>query len=72
MIDDSLDPSKILLINPISNCSYPGIIDVQHEEMWWNGNIHESVESYGAPKKLGFILSECYRKQFGINIENDD
>ena len=61
---------KILLINPISNCSYPGIIDVQHEEMWWNGNIHESVESYGAPKKLGFILSECYRKQFGINTVN--
>ena len=38
--------------------------------MWWNGNIHESVESYGAPKKLGFILSECYRKQFGINTVN--
>lgn len=61
---------KILLINPISNCSYPGIIDVQHEEMWWNGIIHSSVESYGSPKKLGFILSECYKKQYDVKTLN--
>ena len=61
---------KIILINPISNCSYPGIIDVQHEEMWWDGVIHSSVEAYGNPKKLGFILSECYRKQYGIKTLN--
>lgn len=62
--------SKIVIINPISNCSYPGIIDVQHEEMWWDGAIHESVESYGTPKKLGFILSECYKRQYGIKTIN--
>jgi len=61
---------KIIVINPISNCSYPGVIDVQHEEMWWNGIIHDSVESYGNPKKLGYILSECYRKQYGIKTVN--
>ena len=61
---------KIVIINPISNCSYPGIIDVQHEEMWWDGAIHESVESYGTPKKLGFILSECYKRQYGIKTIN--
>ncbi|MFM8982133.1 MAG: NAD-dependent epimerase/dehydratase family protein [Spartobacteria bacterium] len=63
------DPD-IVLVNPISNCSYPGIIDVQHEELWWQGVVHESVESYGNPKKLGFILSECYRKQYGIRTVN--
>lgn len=62
--------SNIILINPISNCSYPGIIDVQHEEMWWDGVIHSSVESYGNPKKIGYILSECYRKQFGVKTIN--
>jgi GDP-L-fucose synthase len=61
---------KAILINPISNCSYPGIIDVQHEELWWQGAVHDSVESYGNPKKLGFILSECYRKQYGIRTVN--
>lgn len=65
----SVNP-EIVLINPISNCSYPGIIDIQHEEMWWDGIIHHSVESYGNPKKIGYILSECYRKQFGIKTVN--
>ena len=61
---------NIIIINPISNCSYPGIIDIQNEENWWDGVIHQSVESYGNPKKLGFILSETYKKQFGIKTIN--
>lgn len=63
------DPT-IKVINPISNCSYPGIVDVQHEDEWWNGPIHPSVESYGTPKKLGFIISECYKKQYGVQTVN--
>lgn len=62
--------TNILVINPISNCSYPGIIDIQDEENWWDGKVHQSVESYGVPKKIGFVLSECYRKQFGIKTIN--
>lgn len=61
---------EIIIINPISNCSYPGIIDIQHEEMWWDGIIHKSVESYGNPKKIGYILSNCYRDQYGIQTIN--
>jgi GDP-L-fucose synthase len=61
---------NIILINPISNCSYPGVIDIQHEEKWWDGPVHHSVESYGNPKKIGFILSECYRKQYGVKTIN--
>ena len=45
---------NILVINPISNCSYPGIIDIQDEENWWDGKVHQSVESYGVPKKNWF------------------
>lgn len=60
----------IVIINPISNCSYPGIINIQHEENWWDGQIHQSVESYGTPKKLGFILSECFKRQFGVKTVN--
>jgi GDP-L-fucose synthase len=61
---------NIIIINPISNCSYPGIINIQNEENWWDGIIHESVESYGNSKKMGFILSECYRKQYEIKTIN--
>jgi GDP-L-fucose synthase len=60
----------IVVINPISNCSYPGIIDIQNEENWWDGPIHESVESYGTPKKMGFIISQCYARQYGIKTLN--
>jgi GDP-L-fucose synthase len=61
---------SIIIINPISNCSYPGIIDIQNEEDWWDGPIHESVESYGSPKKMGYIISKCYEKQYGIKTLN--
>jgi len=61
---------NIIIINPLANCSYPGIIDVQHEDLWWNGSIHPSVESYGMSKKTSFILSECYKKQYGIKTVN--
>jgi GDP-L-fucose synthase len=61
---------KIIIINPISNCSYPGIIDIQSEETWWDGRVHESVESYGLPKKLSFVISECYKKQYNIKTIN--
>jgi GDP-L-fucose synthase len=61
---------KIQIINPISNCSYPGIIDIQNEECWWDGAIHESVEAYGTPKKIGYIISRCYQRQHGINTVN--
>jgi len=61
---------NIIIINPLANCSYPGVIDVQHEDLWWNGKIHESVESYGMSKKTSFILSECYERQYGIKTIN--
>lgn len=61
---------KIKVLNVISNCSYPGIIDIQHEKDWWNGDIHESVMSYGNAKKAGYILSKCYRNQHGIKTTN--
>jgi GDP-L-fucose synthase len=61
---------NIIVINPISNCSYPGVIDIQSEKDWWEGKVHESVQSYGVPKKMGFIISECYKQQYGIKTIN--
>jgi GDP-L-fucose synthase len=58
--------SKAVIINPISNCSYPGRLKIQSENLWWEGQIHESVEPYGFVKKLGYILSKAYNQQHGI------
>ena len=61
---------NIIVINPISNCSYPGIIDIQSESDWWEGKVHESVQSYGVPKKMGYIISECFKNQHDIKTIN--
>lgn len=66
---NTVDPS-IILINPLSNCSYPWNIDIQEEALWWDGPLHESVDSYGIAKKMAFVLSECYRRQYGLRTVN--
>jgi GDP-L-fucose synthase len=58
------------LINPISNCSYPGEADIHVEEQWWNGPIHKSVLSYGAPRRMIGVLAECYAMQYGVKTVN--
>jgi len=61
---------KILIINPISNCTYASTIDIQHENLLFDGPLHKSIQSFGMPKRLGFITSECYREQYGIKTIN--
>lgn len=58
------------IINPLSNCSYPGATDIQIESEWWNGEVHDSVFSYGNAKKILYIISKCYAKQFDIKTVN--
>ena len=58
------------IINPLSNCSYPGEAAVQVESGWWDGPVHDSVFSYGNAKRFIYVLSKCYEKQFGIKSVN--
>lgn len=64
-----LNPN-IVVINPLANCSYPSNLDIQNEWEWWNGEIHQSVESFGMSKKTLYIISQCYKRQFGIQTVN--
>lgn len=54
------------IINPLSNCSYPGAAAVQVEAEWWNGEVHDSVFSYGNAKKFLYTIAKCYQKQYGV------
>jgi GDP-L-fucose synthase len=54
------------VLNTLANCSYPGWIDIQNEDQWWDGPVHESVLSFGNSKRYLWVLAECYRKQHGI------
>jgi len=59
------------IINPISNCSYPDVINKKFkEEEWWNGPLHPSVLVYGFVKKGTWVQSIAYRKQYGLDIIN--
>ena len=60
----------ITIINPLSNCSYPGDSDVQFEEEWLNGEVHDSVYSYGNSKRFIYNLSVCYKLQYDIKSVN--
>src|SRR3989338_7057635 len=46
------------LINPISNCTYPEVLDKDFkEEEWWNGHLHLSVLAYGMSRKYTWVQS---------------
>jgi len=61
---------NIKIIQPFSNCSYPGKSNIQHEEEWLDGDVHPSVFSFGNSKRSIFYLSKCYKQQYGIRSVN--
>ena len=58
------------LINPISNCAYPGEASLFKESEFWNGPLHESVQVYGSVRKLSTIGSWAYAKQHNLDVMN--
>ncbi len=58
------------LINPISNCSYPGAANTHYEPDWQNGPVHDSVLAYAMPRRLFHAFAESYRKQHGLKTIN--
>ena len=58
------------LINPIGNCSYPGIAEIYKEDEFWNGPLHDSVLAYGLAKKAFCVGSWAYHRQYGLDIVN--
>lgn len=58
------------IINPISNCSYPGDANIHKESEWWNGPVHKSVLSFANAKRMIAVVSECYAMQHGISTIN--
>ncbi len=62
--------NKIKIIQPFSNCSYPGDSDIQKENQWLRGDVHPSVFSFGNSKRSIYCISKCYNQQFDINTVN--
>ena len=58
-------------INPISNCSYPDVLNKDFKENeWWNGPLHNSLLVYGFIKKATWVQAYAYYKQYGMDFVN--
>jgi GDP-L-fucose synthase len=58
------------VVNPISNCAYPGSATLFREDEFWDGPLHESVMVYGFVRKASWIGSWAYAKQHGLDVLN--
>jgi len=61
---------QVVVINPIANCGYPGVMDHYEESGFWDGPIHPSVLSYGSTRRMMQVLSKCYFEQYGVRSTN--
>jgi len=58
------------IVNPISNCAYPGAATLFKEEGFWDGPLHESVLAYGFARKASYVGAWAYRQQHGLDVLN--
>ena len=58
------------LVNPIGNCSYPGVAERYREDEFWDGPLHESVLAYGFAKKAFCVGAWAYGRQYKLDIIN--
>jgi GDP-L-fucose synthase len=61
---------EVVVVNPIANCAYPGIMDLYEERGFWDGPIHPSVLSYGSTRRMMWVLSQSYFDQYGVRSVN--
>jgi GDP-L-fucose synthase len=61
---------EVVVVNPIANCAYPGVMDLYDERGLWDGAIHPSVLSYGSTRRMMWVLSKCYFDQYGVRSVN--
>jgi GDP-L-fucose synthase len=61
---------QVVVVNPIANCGYPGIMDHYEESGFWDGPVHPSVLSYGSTRRMMLAFSKCYFDQYGVRSAN--
>lgn len=56
-------------VNIVAGCAYPGYLekDILDESDFWNGELHDSIFSYGFPRKATVVYGKALFKQYGFN-----
>jgi GDP-L-fucose synthase len=70
LLEAAKEAGVVRLVNPISNCAYPGAASFFKEEEFWDGPLHDSVMVYGFVRKASWVGSWAYAKQFGVDVIN--
>ncbi len=55
------------LVNIMPNCTYPGVAEVYTEDEWWQGEMHDTVLTYGMPRKAVWVQCWAYQQKYGFN-----
>ena len=58
------------LVNPISNCAYPGKLNRFSEDQFWDGPVHDSVYAYGETRRSLVSGTHLYMKMQGLKGSN--
>lgn len=58
------------IINPISNCAYPGDSNFYTEEGFWDGKPHDSVFNYGFTRRLLVAHGEAFFDEYNLSSVN--
>lgn len=61
---------QVVVVNPIANCGYPGVMDHYEESGFWDGPVHPSVLSYGSTRRMIWATAKCYHDQYGVRSIN--
>lgn len=56
------------IVNPISNCAYPGAATLFKEVEFWDGPLHDSVLAYGFARKASWVGAWAYQQQHGLDV----
>jgi GDP-L-fucose synthase len=61
---------RAVIVNPVANCAFPGDLEVYREDLFWAGEPHRSVLSYGSTRRMMVVASQCYAWQHGVRSVN--
>lgn len=56
-------------VNVVAGCAYPGYLhkEIMDETDFWSGDLHDSIFSYGFPRKATVVYGKALYKQYGFN-----
>lgn len=67
LIKASFEAKIRKFVNIMPNCTYPGVAELYKEDDWWSGAMHETVLTYGMPRKTLWVHAWTFKKKYDFN-----